>query len=136
MKLEPRKVYAEVYKQDCFECKRLEEKTLNHPEVAEYINSHFYAIRLNADSGDTLMFRGKKYGRLPEAHTHALAWEWTRKKNSYPASVYFDEQFKNPMPVSGYMDVTQMEMMLKYVADNLHKSIPFDEYKQHFKGSW
>ena len=45
MKAEPRKVIVDVYTDWCGWCKRMDQVTFQHPEIALYVNRHFYAVR-------------------------------------------------------------------------------------------
>ena len=136
MKVIPKKVYIDIYTEWCGWCKVMEKKTFTNSQVIEYMNEHFYAVRLNAETADSLVFKNKKYGRLDGRNTNELAAEFMQNKLSYPTSIFFDEKFTNPQPVPGYLDVPTIEMILKYIGSNLHKQVPFDKYKDAFKGTW
>ncbi len=136
MKLLPKKVYMDIFTDWCVWCRQMGKKTFTNPHVIEYMNEHYYAIRLDAETADSLVFKGKKYGRLSGRKTNELAATFMNNKLTFPTSVFFDERFTNPQPVPGYLDVPTIEMILKYIATNQHKSIPFDKYKDDFKGTW
>lgn len=136
MKTAPRKVYIDIYTEWCGWCKVMDRKTFTNPAVVDYMNEHYYAIHLDAETADSLVFKQKKYGRLEGSKTNELAAEFMNNKLSYPTSVFFDEQFLNPQPVPGYLDVPTMETILTYIAKNKHKSVPFEKYKNEYKGTW
>ncbi len=136
MKVVPKKVYIDIYTDWCGWCKVMEKKTFANQKVTDYLNEHFYAVRLNAETADSLFFKGKKYGRLEGSSTNELAAEFMQNKLSYPTSIFFDEQFTNPQPVPGYLDIPTIEMILTYIGDNQHKKVPFDQFKDKFKGTW
>ena len=136
MKVTPKKVYIDMYTDWCGWCKEMDKKTFTNKKVIDYINENFYAIKFNAETADSILFNGKKYGRLEEYKTNSLASEWMNNKLSYPTSIFCDELFANPQPVPGYLEVSTMEMILKYIASNKHKSVPFEKYKKEFKSTW
>ncbi|HNB82162.1 MAG TPA: DUF255 domain-containing protein [Chitinophagaceae bacterium] len=136
MKLHPKKVYIDLYTDWCGWCKVMDKKTFTHPKVIEYMNEHFYAIHMNAETADSFFFQGKKYGRIPGTNTNELAANFMHQKMTFPTSVFCDEGFANPNPVPGYLDVPTMELILKYIGGNKHKQLPFDEYKASFKAEW
>lgn len=136
MKVEPRKVYVDVYTDWCYWCKVMENKTFSNKKVIEYMNANFYCIHLNAERKDSITFQGKKYGLVPGGKANDLAVRWMKDRISYPTSVFFDEGFLNPQPVPGYLELNSMEMLLKYIAENKHKSIPWEKYSKEFKGTW
>jgi thioredoxin-related protein len=100
------------------------------------MNANYYCIHFNAERGDMVTFNGKQYGPASNSKTNSLAIEWMRGQLSYPTSLFFDEGFVNPQPVPGYMEVPNMELIAKYIAENKHKTVPFEKYKQGFKGTW
>lgn len=136
MKVTPKKVYIDIYTDWCGWCKVMESKTFTNKNVIDYMNENYYAIHLNAEAADSLVFKGKKYGRVEGSKTNELIADWLHNKLSYPTSIFFDEMFVGPQPVPGYLDVPTIEMILKYIATNKHKSVPFDKYKKEFKGTW
>jgi len=136
MKTAPRKVYVDIYTDWCGWCKVMDSKTFSNPKVIEYLNTNYYAIHLNAERGDTITFQGKKYGRLPNSKTNELAADWMQNRLSYPTSIFFEENFKAPQPVPGYLEVPMLEMILKYLGDAKNKQTPWEKYRSEFKGTW
>lgn len=136
MKTQPKKVYVDLYTDWCGWCKTMDKNTFSHPKVIEYMNTNYYCIRFNAEQKKTITFQGKTYKTSPKSRTHALADEWMNGQISYPTSVFFDEGFTNPQPIPGYLELNDMEMIARYIAENKHKTIPFDTYRKNFKPSW
>lgn len=136
MKIEPRKVYIDIYTDWCGWCKVMDKKTFTNQKLIEYINSKYYAVHFNAERTDSVLFMGKKYGRIPNTKTNELAADWMRNKLSYPTSIFFEENFVNPQPVPGYLEVPTIEMILKYVGENQMKTISWEKYSKEFKGVW
>lgn len=136
MKKEPKKVYMDIYTDWCGWCKVMEKKTFSNTNVIRYMNQKFYAVRLNAEQKDSIRFLGKMYGFVPEYKANQLAVDILHGQMSYPTSVIFEENFLQPQPVPGYLDVSNMEMILKYLGENTYKTVPFPDYQQGFKASW
>ena len=132
----PRKVYIDIYTDWCHWCKIMDKKTFTNKYVIDYMNENYYCIHFNAERKDMVTFNNKKYGLATGSKTNTLVMEWLQGQISYPTSLFFDEGFVNPQPVPGYLEIPTMEMIAKYIAQNKHKSIPFDKYKASFKGSW
>lgn len=136
MKKDPRKVYIDVYTDWCGWCKVMDKKTFTNPEVIKYLNKHFYAVKLNAERQDDIRFMGKMFSYVPEYKANMLAVELMKGQMSYPTTVILEEQFQNPQPVPGYLDVNIMEKVLKYFGENHHKKTKFQDYEQAFVPSW
>jgi len=136
LKITPRKVFVVIYNDGCGWCSEMDKKTFSNQKAVGYINEHFYAIRMNADTADTLTFKGKEYGQLPGRKTNELAAHFMNNKLSYPTSVFFDSKFENAQPIPGYLDLKTIEMVLKFVAEPKPKNLTFEKFRNEFKGTW
>lgn len=136
MKEKPKKVYIDLYTDWCYWCKVMDKKTFTNASVIEYMNANFYCVHLNAETADSILFQGKKYGRIPNSKTNDLAAQWMKDRISYPTSIFMEENFQNPQPVPGYLEIPVMEMLLKYFGENKHKSVPWETWTKTFKGVW
>jgi len=138
MKEQPRKVYIDVYTVWCGWCKRMEQTTFTDPRLIKYINQNYYAVRLDAERKDTLMFAGKMYYYEPQykANTLAVSLLGGPQQLSYPTSIFMMEDFQNPQPIPGYRTVVEMEKFSRYFGDNTYKHITWPEYDKSFKPSW
>ncbi len=136
MKKEPKKVYMDVYTDWCGWCKVMEKKTFSNKDVIRYMNKNFYAVKFNAERTDSIMFMGKLYGFVPSYRANQLAVDLMGGRMSYPTSVILEENFQNPAPIPGYLDVTMMEKILKYLGENIYKTTQFPEYEKQFVASW
>lgn len=136
MKEQPKKVYIDLYTDWCYWCKVMENKTFKSADVIKYMNENFYCIRFNAERADSVTFQGVKYGRIPNSKTNDLAAKWMRDRLSYPTSIFFDENFVNPQPVPGYLEVGMMETIATYLGTNKHKTMPWETYSKSYKPTW
>jgi len=136
MKKQPKKVYVDVYTDWCGWCKVMDKKTFTNKEVIKYMNKNFYAVKFNAEQRDSVHFKGKWYGFVPQNRANALAVELLNGQMSYPSSVILEENFLNPAAIPGYLDVPTMEKILKYLGENIYKSKQYPQYEKEFTPSW
>ncbi len=136
-KKEPRKIILDMYTDWCGWCKKMDHETFSHPVIISYLNKHFYAVKFNAESSDSVVFEGhtfKNSGTGPRS-THQLAlafFQSTKQQVAYPTTFYLDEKMQLITPWPGYIDASQLEVLLHYIVDEKYKPTPFEEYKKTF----
>ena len=104
-KKEPRKIFVDVYTDWCGWCKRMDKDTFANPEVAEYVNKNYYAVKLNAESDRTF--------KLGEAEMTDRQVARQMGVSGYPTVVFIHEDFRTIEPVSGYHQPAQFMKMLE-----------------------
>lgn len=130
----PKKIFIDVYTHWCGWCKRMDASTFSDPDVAEYMNKYFYSVKLDAETKDTLSYKGKDYSFRPDYKSNELAAILLNGQMSYPTCVYMDEESNLIGPVPGYLTKDQMLPVLRYFAENIYKTTSWEEYlKQNFK---
>lgn len=131
---QPKTILIDTYTDWCGWCKVMDTTTFLDPNIAGYINSMFYPVKFNAETTDTVVYRGKKYGNSQTGRRSAnqLAIELLKGNLSYPTLVYIDDQWNN-YPVGGYLKPEQIEPILIYFAEKVNKSAPFDDFKKSFE---
>ena len=133
-KKEPRKILVDIYTHWCGWCKRMDKDTYENPEVIEYINSHFYPVKLNAEMRDTVQFNGVTFvnsgqGRKP---AHQLAISLLNGKMSYPNTVFLDENFQLLTRAPGYLSPQRLMPILHYFGDNNYLEMKFPEFQAKY----
>lgn len=136
MKEKPKKVYMDMYTDWCGWCKRMEATTFQDPDVISYLNDKFYCVHFNAERKDTIYFMGKPYSFDNSKRANALAYEFMKGSMSYPTNIIIEEYFKNVIPIPGYQDINNMEMILRYFGDNVYKTQQWPDYQKTFHASW
>jgi len=146
MKKEPKKVIVDVYTSWCGPCKMMMANTFTDPNVVNYLNDNFYAVKFNAEGPEAVTFRGTEFtnssydpNRRGRNGTHDLtrAIAPVNGRIAYPTLVYMDEDFNILSPVQGYMKPADLEPVLKFIATNSYKDGGnFQAYKSSLKASW
>lgn len=130
MEKEPRKVVIDVYTDWCGWCKKMDQTTFKDPEVAAYINKHYYAVKLNAEGKEPITVMNKTYKYNPEYRVHELAIAFLNGQMSYPSTVYLDEQLRILSPVPGFLDAPTFSKILRFFGDDNHKKMSWQEYEK------
>lgn len=130
----PRKIMIDVYTDWCGWCKKMDATTFNHPVVARYLNENYYPVKFNAETRETVTFKGKTYennstGSRP---THDFAIALLNGKMGYPSVAYIDEDLNLLGAVPGYKTAADMELILNYIASEKFKTMKMEEYQASF----
>ena len=132
----PKKIFIDVYTDWCGWCKKMDATSFSHPEVIQYMNEHFYAVKFNAEQREDVLYGGKKYQFLQKGNRgyHEFASFLLNDQLSYPTTVYMNEKGEKIFPVPGYLDAKNMEMVLNYVGTDGYQKGPWEAYQKTFSG--
>lgn len=108
---EPKMIFVKVYTDWCGWCKKMDKETFTDSKVIDYINTNFYAVKMNAeDSGKKFKFRGKDYTDETMARTMRVT--------SYPNFVIMDSSMENITQLPGYREPQPFLASLTSLLDN------------------
>lgn len=101
LKVKPKKVFISFYADWCVYCKKMEKTAFKDKTVISILNQNYYAVKMNAESKDTIVFDGVAYtnqnigkSRRP---THQIPLVLASRKNkpfSLPVHLVLDKNFK------------------------------------------
>ncbi|MDR0712108.1 MAG: DUF255 domain-containing protein [Prevotellaceae bacterium] len=139
-KQQPKKIFIDVYTDWCGWCKVYDKNTFGNPEIAEYMNKHFYSVKFNAEGNDTVRFQGHTFTNATPSNgrrsTHTLASSLLNGKLSYPTVVFLDEQFQVLHVQPGYLTPEQFAPFMVYIGDTLYapgKNTSWESFSKDFK---
>lgn len=89
-------------------CKKMEAETFSKPSVVSYINKHYYAVRVEANSHEKVNFSDT------QIDSQQLV-QYIFKVRSYPSIVYINSD-KVMTTVAGYQSSDDLEMYLRYFS--------------------
>ncbi len=141
-KIEKKKIFIDIYTEWCKWCSKMDETTFGNPEISQYMNEHFYAVKFDAEQKEPIVFKDKtyKYVSVEEANTHdiavegyhELAFEITKGRLSYPTFVFLNEDLEVIQPIPGFKKAEVFEMIMTYFGDDKHTSTPWAKYQEEY----
>ena len=140
-KKEPKKIFMDAYTLWCGPCKMMDRKTFKHPEVARFINRHYYPVKFNAEGNQVIFYKNRTFRNedfIPGKSGRNSTHPFTRalKITGYPSLVFFDEGGDLIGPIPGYRTARELELFLKLFVGEDYKKITtreaFEEYSRNF----
>jgi thioredoxin-related protein len=132
----PKPILVDVYTSWCGWCKVMDKQTYSNDQVAAYINEKYYAVKFDAESKDSVEWRGKKFGYNAQNKVNDMAIYLLNGQLSYPTTVFLSSLDAKPAPLPGYLKPKEIESPLKFFGDGAYKTKNFPEYLKGFSASW
>ncbi len=112
----------------------MEKNTYTKKGIIRYLNENFYAVRLDAESNDTIVFNRLAYHRNSGSPYHTLAYSLLEGNMQFPSTVILDEELNELLVIPGYMDAKKMEVVLHYFFEKayLNVALSFQQYESKY----
>lgn len=135
-KKNPKPVLVDVYTSWCGWCKVMDRETYAKQSVADYINEHYYAVKLDAESKESFEWNGTTYAYNKEYKSNELAVHFLYGEMSFPSTVFLSSLDARPAPMPGFLKPAEIEAPLKFFGDGIYKTSNYPEFMKGFKPSW
>ena len=138
-KINPKPILIDVYTDWCGWCKHLDKTTYKDSQIVEFLNNHFYPVKFNAETSDTIIYQGKTYTNPRpgvKRSTHQLAAVLMPGSRSYPTTVFLDKNMQTPLIAPGYFDAKDMAPFLVFYKEEIYKDANINDYRDHFKDAF
>jgi thiol-disulfide isomerase/thioredoxin len=117
--LHPKKVFVNFYADWCQYCKKMDQAAFRDPAVIALLNTEYYAVRMDVETPDTLVFDGKRYvnpefgkKRNPVHEIPRLLASRQGVPFTLPAIVLLDESFRIQTRYFQYLPPGKMREIL------------------------
>lgn len=136
---QPKKIFIDFYTDWCGWCKRMDATTFADPNVVAYMNQHYYPVKFDAETMDTIVFNGttflnsdptyKKTGA--RGKVHILAYSLLEGQLSYPSYAILDANFTRLHILKGYKSVESLMSNLLFFGGE-----EFKYYHNYIHAQW
>jgi thioredoxin-related protein len=121
VKESPREIFIDVYTDWCSWCKVMDKKTFRDPQVVEYVNEHYYAVKLNAESEKEVKFNDVTLTEAELAEAFGVT--------AYPTVVLVNQHFDLVAPAPGFRKAKEFKKMLEEFSDYAKKNSAENQLK-------
>ncbi len=119
LKVHPKKVFVDFYADWCTYCRKMDKVAFQDKQVADILNTDYYAVRMNIETPDTINFGNQVFvnERIKKPNpVHQIALLMASRKGkpfSLPAMVVLNEKFEATARYFQYLDAQQMMEVLE-----------------------
>lgn len=130
----PKKIFVDVYTEWCGYCKKMDKTTFADPKIVNYINTHFYAIKLDAEMKEMIQFRGFEFEWRAQGRKgiHMLAYTLCEGKLSFPTYVTLTENYDRIAISPGYKTSPMLYKELVFAAEEKYKEMSWKEFVESY----
>lgn len=115
-------ILLDVYTEWCGFCRRMNRETYNDSRVRENLGRYFHAVRVDAESDETVAFQGNPYTMSELAYGMGVT--------SYPTTVFLNPAGEPVAVQPGFIPADTFHIILSYVGSESYKTLSFDQYKK------
>lgn len=133
----PKKIFIDMYTDWCGWCKKMDKETFANPDIAAFMQDHFYMVKFDAERSDTVIFMNRAFvNKNPgkSRSSHELAQALLKGKMSYPSYVFMNEEMQVISVVPGFFPPKSFEPVINYFGSGAYDSQDWEKYSKSFKG--
>jgi thioredoxin-related protein len=134
----PKPIMVDVYTSWCGPCKMMSANTFGNELLSKYLNEHFYPVKFNAETYDSVAFKGVVFKNQNPPGTprpvHDFANSILDGKLMYPSIVFLNEDIQRIQVLTGYYPPNLFEPVLKFFGSGKYKDASYEDFQKTFIG--
>ncbi len=123
----------------CGWCKKMEHSTYKDPQIVDYLNTYFYPISLDAETKETITFRGQTFTNPnpnSKRSTNSIVNEIMGNQPSYPTTVFMTPDLEKSVVVPNFLTAKDMASFLVYYKEEIYKSETITNFRTDFDNTF
>ena len=118
-KIERKFIFIDMYTDWCSWCKKMDGSTFKSPSVINYIDKHFYAVKMNPESKEAIAYKDVLYEQKAYGNKmyNELAVNLLGGKMSFPSYVILNKREVKRGVIVGYQKPSQLISALKHYVE-------------------
>ncbi len=129
-KKKPKKVLVNITSSFCNSCKVMSKTTFMDSAIAKIINEKYYLVEFNAETNDTIEFKGEKFIKsvINNFPLHSLALKISNNRFSLPATCVLDEKLNTIDVFNFYFSPELIKPGLIFYGEDHFKTKKWPEF--------
>lgn len=129
-KKKPKKVLINISAGFCNSCKVQTNTTFKDTAIARYINKHYYLVNYDAESADTILFKGEKcFKTVVNGYPfNSFAMKVTNNRLSFPTIAVLDDKHSTLDALNSFLSPGALLPILKFYAEDKYKTMSWADY--------
>lgn len=128
-KVEPRKVFIDIYNNYNVGQTVMRMKVYNDPLIAKYLNENYYPVSLGYKALDTFDLKGVTYKNNVQTGYHEFAISVLNANMRFPAFIILDEEYNLLDRIQVFTTKDLYDDLIHYYGDNAYKNSDFQTFK-------
>ncbi len=128
MSIKPKKIFIDVYDRYKVSATIMRLQAYNNPVIANYLNTHFYPVTVEARSKDTIVFNGQTYTPSNIYPYHNLAIKLLGGKMWFPSFLVLDTNYRILDLERAFLTPGDFYKIITYFGDDWYKKMTFEQY--------
>lgn len=110
----------------CGICKQMHREVFTDSSITQYLNDHFYPVKMDIESDAQISFKGKSMTQK--------SFSMQMKLQATPTMIFLRPNHTVIGSKPGFADVKELNMLLDYIASNAWEEMTMREFqKKHSK---
>ncbi len=113
----PKPIFVDVYTEWCGWCKKMDRSTFQDPKVVKTLTEDFYAVKLDAEQKETILFKGTEFKFVGGRRGHnELAASLLDGRLSFPTTVLLTANYERIILSPGFKKAKDLIQELNFVT--------------------